>query len=235
MEDAAILYIVATPIGNLEDLTYRAVRILGEVDVLACEDTRRTRILLGKYDISRPAKIISYRESNEKTAVKGIIKLLGEGKSIAVCSDAGYPGLSDPGYRLIREAVEHGFEVVVLPGASAIATAIVSSGLPTDSYTFLGFPPRKKGQMARFFENERENSHTLVIFESPFRVGKTLDSALEVLGDRMAAVCIELTKKFERIHRGYLSDLADQFRDRKIKGEVTIVIAGNNPKFTRSG
>ncbi len=234
MEDTAILYIVATPIGNLEDLTYRAVRILGEVDVLACEDTRRTRILLGKYDISRPAKIISYREKNEKTAVKGIIKLLGEGKSVAVCSDAGYPGLSDPGYRLIREAAGLGIEVVVLPGASAIATAIVSSGLPTDSYTFLGFPPRKKGQMARFFANERENSHTLVIFESPFRVGKTLDSALELLGDRLGAVCIELTKKFERIHRGYLSDLADKFRDRKIKGEVTIVIAGNNPKFTRS-
>ncbi len=234
MTDAAILYIVATPIGNLEDLTYRAVRILGEVDVLACEDTRRTRTLLGKYDISRPAKIISYREKNEITAVKGIIKLLGEGKSVAVCSDAGYPGLSDPGYRLIREAAGLGFEVVVLPGASAIATAIVSSGLPTDSYTFLGFPPRKKNQMARFFNKEKDNTHTLVIFESPFRVGVTLESALTVLGDRMGAVCIELTKKFERIHRGYLSDLADKFRDRKIKGEVTIVIAGNNPKFTRS-
>jgi 16S rRNA (cytidine1402-2'-O)-methyltransferase len=235
MTDAAILYIVATPIGNLEDLTYRAVRILGEIDVLACEDTRRTRTLLGKYDISRPAKIISYREKNEITAVKGIIKLLGEGKSVAVCSDAGYPGLSDPGYRLIREAVEHGYEVVVLPGASAIATAIVSSGLPTDSYTFLGFPPRKKGQIARFFNKEKDNTHTLVIFESPFRVGVTLESALNVLGDRMGAVCIELTKKFERIHRGYLSDLADKFRNRKIKGEVTIVIAGNNPKFTRPG
>lgn len=234
MTDAAILYIVATPIGNLEDLTYRAVRILGEIDVLACEDTRRTRILLGKYDIPRPAKIISYREKNEITAVKGIIKLLSEGKSVAVCSDAGYPGLSDPGYRLISEAAGLGIQVVVLPGASAIATAIVSSGLPTDSYTFLGFPPRKKGQMARFFNKEKDNTHTLVIFESPFRVGKTLDSALEVLGDRMGAVCIELTKKFERIHRGYLSDLADKFRDRKIKGEVTIVIAGNNPKFTRS-
>ncbi|MFH1515398.1 MAG: 16S rRNA (cytidine(1402)-2'-O)-methyltransferase [bacterium] len=233
MPDKPILYIVATPIGNLEDFTFRAVRILGEVDILACEDTRRTRNLFTHYNIPLPGKIISYREKNEQYSVAGIIKLLDEGKSIAVCSDAGYPGLSDPGYRLVSEAVEQDYEVVVIPGAGAISTAVVVSGLPTDSFTYLGFPPRKSGALKRFFETEKDNAHTLVYFESPMRVSKSLAAALEVLGDRKAAVCIELTKLFEVIHRGYLSELVEKFHDKKIKGEVTIVIAGNNPKFVR--
>ncbi len=233
MDSGPILYIVATPIGNLEDITLRAIRILGEVDVLACEDTRRTKNLLDKHKIPGPKKIISYREKNEKNAAPGIIKLLNEGKSVAVCSDAGYPGISDAGYRLIKEAVENNIKVVVIPGASAIPTALLSSGLPTDSFTFLGFPPRKSGQRKRFLIAEKENLHTLVIYESPFRVVKLLIDALEVLGDRKAAVCIELTKMFERTNRGYLSELIEEFEGKKIKGEVTIVIAGNKPDFIR--
>ena len=234
MSETPILYIVATPIGNLDDFTFRAVKILGEVDILACEDTRRTRILLNKYEIRPPSRIISYREKNEVTAVQGILKLLENGNSVALCTDAGYPGLSDPGYRLISAAVEKGIEIVVIPGASAIEVALVSSGLPTDSFTFLGFPPRKPGQRLRFFDDEKENSHTLVLFEAPSRVVKTLESALESLGDRKSAVCIELTKKYERIHRGYLADLIKELEDVNIRGEVTIVVAGNNRKFIRT-
>ncbi|MCX6645219.1 MAG: 16S rRNA (cytidine(1402)-2'-O)-methyltransferase [bacterium] len=233
MSDKPALYIVATPIGNLDDFSFRAVKILGEVDVLACEDTRRTKILLSKFEIRQPSRMISYREKNEVTAVQGIIKLLENGNTVALCTDAGYPGLSDPGYRLISAAVEKGIEVIVIPGASAVDVALASSGLPTDSFTFLGFPPRKDGQRLRFFETEKDSSHTLIFFESPMRVVETLLSALEALGDRKTAVCIELTKIFERIHRGYLSDLIEELRDIKIKGEVTIVIAGNNRKFLK--
>jgi len=228
-----VLYIVATPIGNLEDITLRAIRILGEVDVLACEDTRRTRILLDRHNIARPAKIISYREQNEKNATPGIIKLLNEGKSVAVCSDAGYPGISDAGYRLVFAAVDSGISVTVIPGASAVPVALLTSGLPTDSYSFLGFPPKKQGQRQNFLKSFADLAQTLILYESPNRVGKLLADAFEVLGDRKAAVCIELTKMFEETHRGWLKDLVEQFRDVKIKGEVTVVIAGNNRKFIR--
>jgi 16S rRNA (cytidine1402-2'-O)-methyltransferase len=227
------LFVIATPIGNLEDISHRAIRVLGEIDVLACEDTRRTRILLDRYEIKAPSKIISHREQNEKISGPGIIKLLEEGKTVGLVSDAGYPGLSDPGYRLISEAIERGIRVEVIPGAGAIEVALLSSGLPSDSFVFLGFPPRKPGQLRRFFENERESPHTLVLYESPMRTGKLLGAALEVLGDRKAAVCIELTKMFEETKRGFLSELAEEFKEKKIKGEVTVVIAGNNPKFSR--
>lgn len=227
------LFVIATPIGNLEDISHRAIRVLGEIDVLACEDTRRTRILLDRYGIKAASKIISHREQNEKVSAPGIIKLLEEGKTVGLVSDAGYPGLSDPGYRLISEAIEKGIRVEVIPGAGAIEVALLSSGLPSDSFVFLGFPPRKPGQLRRFFEEETESSHTLVIYESPMRTGKLLAAALEVLGDRKAAVCMELTKMFEETKRGYLSELAEEFKEKKIKGEVTVVIAGNNPKFRR--
>ena len=233
MSNDGILYIVATPIGNLEDMSFRAIRILGEVDVLACEDTRRTRILFEKYKIPSPGKIISYREQNEKIAAEGIIKLIEGGKSVALCSDAGYPGLSDPGYRLISAAGERGIEIVVIPGADSISVAVVVSGLPTDSYIFLGFPPKKSGARRHFLEDEKDHSHTMVIFESPLRVSGLLQDAFEALGDRKAAVCVELTKKFEKVHRGYLSKLVELMKDKKIKGEVVVVIAGNNPKFVR--
>ncbi|MCK5526059.1 MAG: rRNA small subunit methyltransferase 1, partial [Candidatus Latescibacteria bacterium] len=157
--------------------------------------------------------------------------LLSEGEDIALCSDGGYPGVSDPGYRIIHEAIENGFEVQVIPGAGAVTMALVASGLPSSSYTFKGFPPRKPGPRKRFLEMEKEFPHTLIFFESPFRVAKLLEAALSVLGNRQAAVCIELTKMYEQVHRGYLEELLEQFEGRKIRGEVTVVIAGNHPKF----
>lgn len=230
----SILYIVATPIGNLEDLSPRARRVLTEADVIACEDTRRTGQLLTLAGIVRRAPFVSYREGNEERAGEQLLSDLASGRTVVLCTDGGMPGISDPGFRLIREATQRGMDVQVVPGPSAVTVALVTSGLPTSSYTFKGFPPRKPGVLRRFFEEERDAAHTLVIFESPYRVGKTLQAAFEVLGDREAAVCIELTKKFERVGRGYLSDLAKRYASEAIKGEATIVIAGNHPKFRRS-
>ena len=154
-----------------------------------------------------------------------------EGLSVGICSDAGYPGHQRRGYRLISRAVEEGFEVEVIPGAGAVETALLSSGLPTSSFTFKGFPPRKPGVKRRFLTQDKDQPHTLVFYESPFRVAALLRDALEVYGDRRAAVCIELTKKFEKTHRGTLGELLERFKDATIRGEVTVVIAGNNPKF----
>lgn len=228
-----MLYMVATPIGNLEDLSFRAARILKEVDVLACEDTRRTRILLQHYGIPAPRILMSYHEHNEEKAGDNIIEHLERGLNVALVTDGGYPAISDPGYRVVSEARRRGLRVEVIPGAGAVETSLVASGLPTSSYTFKGFPPTKPGPRRRFFEAERDLPHTLVVFESPLRVGKMLDDARAVLGDRQAAVCVEMTKMFEEVHRGYLGELAAKFRDAKVRGEVTVVIAGNNPKFAR--
>ena len=234
MSELGTLFVIATPIGNLEDMSHRAVRVLGEIQVLACEDTRRTRILLQHFKISPPTNIVSYHEHNEKRAGRHILRLLSEGKDVALCSDSGYPGVSDPGYRIISEAIEQGFTVQVIPGAGAVTTALLVSGLPSSSFTFKGFPPRKKGHQRRFLEMEKESPHTLVFFESPMRVGRLLEMALSVLGNRKAAVCIELTKMFEQVHRGFLADLVQKFKEKKIRGEVTVVIAGNHPKFIAS-
>ena len=228
-----MLSLVSTPIGNLDDMSPRAVAALRDADIIACEDTRRTRILLTHFEIPRPREMISYREQTEQRSAEYLMQKLEAGLSVAVCSDGGSPGISDPGYRVVRLAAERGVDMEVIPGPSAVQVALLLSGLPTSSFTFKGFPPRKRGQMARFFEEEKAASHTLVFFESPYRVGKSLEVALEVFGDREAAVCIELTKKFERVSRGYLSELLETFGDRKVKGEVTLVIAGNNPKFAR--
>jgi 16S rRNA (cytidine1402-2'-O)-methyltransferase len=229
----SILYVVATPIGNLEDLSPRAKRVLTEVQTIACEDTRRTGMLLSLAGIERRAAFVSYREGNEDRVGEELLGRLAAGETVALCTDGGYPGVSDPGFRLVREAVRRGIVVQVVPGACAATVALVVSGLSTSSYTFKGFPPRKPGVLRRFFEEERAAAHTLVLYESPYRVGKTLAAALEVLGDREAAICIELTKKFERVTRGYLSALAAQFKGQAIRGEVTLVIAGANPKFQR--
>ncbi|OGV67261.1 MAG: 16S rRNA (cytidine(1402)-2'-O)-methyltransferase [Lentisphaerae bacterium RIFOXYA12_FULL_48_11] len=226
-----MLSIVATPIGNLDDISARALQVLRESDVIACEDTRRTRILLTHFGIPRPGIFVSYRQGNEQSTGDYIMRLLSEGRRVAMCSDGGYPGISDPGYRLVATAAAQGIEYQVIPGASAVDVALLMSGLPTSSYTFKGYPPRRPGVLRRFFEEEKDMPHTLIFFESPFRVGATLAVVLEVFGDRRAAVCIELTKKFERVSRGFLKQLCQEFAGLKIKGEITIVVAGNNKKF----
>ena len=227
-----MLHVVATPVGNLGDLTPRARDAFTSADVIACEDTRRTWALLSAHHITRP-RMISYRQGREESAGQQILKELEAGREVVLCSDGGYPGISDPGYRLVRQAIEADIPFDVLPGACAVDLALIYSGLPTSSYTFKGFPPRKPGALRRFFEEEKEAAHTLIVYESPFRVGHTLKAALEVLGNRQAAVCIELTKQFERVSRGWLADLAAEYDGKPVKGEVALVIAGSNPKFVR--
>ncbi len=228
-----MLRFVCTPIGNLEDMTPRAIRVLREADVIACEDTRRTRALLTHFEISRPSELVSYRDPHEARTATYLMHKLEAGLQVVVCTDGGAPGISDPGYRIARLAAQAGYDMEAVPGASAVTAAIMVSGLPSASFTFKGFPPRKSGGLLRFFANEADREHTLVYFESPYRVGKSLAAAHEALGNREAAVCIELTKVHERVARGYLVDLANQFKDAKVKGEVTIVIAGNHPAFAR--
>jgi 16S rRNA (cytidine1402-2'-O)-methyltransferase len=227
----AKLYIIATPIGNLEDLSFRAMRLLGEVDALACEDTRKTRKIFERYTIKSPRIILSYHEHNEQSAGRRIRQLLKEGLDVALCSNAGYPGISDPGYRIINDVWEDRYSVEVIPGPGAVETALVASGLPSSSFTFRGFAPRKKGQRKRFLEEERDRPHTLILFESPHRLTGLLNDALRVLGNRLSAVCIELTKRFEEVTRGFLADLCEQYEGKRLRGEITVVIAGNNRKF----
>ncbi len=229
----SILYAIATPIGNLEDISLRALRVLGEVDALACEDTRHTRVLLDRHGIEPPGTIFSYHEHNEFSAGRRTMKLLEQGNDVALVTNAGAPSISDPGYRVIASGIEEGHEVVFIPGASAPLTALVISGLPVASFTFKGFPPKKTGQRKNWFAAEKELPHTLIFFESSKRIGETLADALDVLGDRRVAVCFELTKKFERVNRGWLSELVEEYRQSNPKGEITACIAGNTRKFIR--
>ena len=230
----AKLYVIATPIGNLEDITVRGLRMLEEVDALACEDTRQTRKIYERYNIDRPKLIFSYHEYNEERAGSRILGLLKKDLSVGLCTNAGSPGISDPGYRIITASLSEGFEVEVIPGANAVTTALLASGLPTSSYTFKGFLPKKRGQRRASLFTEKDAAHTIVVFESPYRILECLEDAQEVLGDRQAAVCIELTKKFETVYRGYLSETREKLQDAVIKGEITVVISGSNPKFTRT-
>lgn len=228
-----MLHVVATPIGNLGDLSPRAVEALRSAAMIACEDTRRTWQLLTHFGIPRPPEMLSYRQGNEERVAERVLAALAEGLEVALCSDGGYPGISDPGYRLVRSCAKGGVAYEVIPGASAVDVALLMSGLPTSSFTFRGFPPRGPGALRNWFAEDRDKAHTLVCYESPFRIGATLAAAYEALGDREAAVCIELTKLHERVSRGYLSDLAREFAGAKVKGEVALVIAGSNPKFAR--
>ena len=170
-----------------------------------------------------------------RPALHELIADIKAGKEVALCSDGGYPGISDPGYRLIRTCAKEGVPYEVIPGASAVNVALLMSGLSTSSFTFRGFPPRGPGALRNWFAEDADKEHTLICYESPFRIAATLEAALDALGDREAAVCIELTKLHERVSRGYLSDLVREFKDAKVKGEVALVIAGNNPKFRREG
>jgi 16S rRNA (cytidine1402-2'-O)-methyltransferase len=200
--------------------------------LIACEDTRRTWALLTHFEIPRP-EMISYRQGNEERVSERIVAAVKEGLEVALCSDGGYPGISDPGYRLIRKCAQENVPYDIIPGASAVNVALLMSGLSTSSFTFRGFPPRGPGAIRNWFSEDKDKEHTLICYESPFRIGATLEAALDALGDREAAVCIELTKMHERVSRGYLSDLVKEFKDAKVKGEVALVIAGNNSKFIR--
>jgi 16S rRNA (cytidine1402-2'-O)-methyltransferase len=224
------LVIIGTPIGNLDDLSPRAQRTLGQLDALACEDTRVTRKIFERYDIHSPRTIFSYHEHNEEMGGKRMLGLLAQGLAVGLCSDGGMPGVSDPGYRVITAALDAGHNIEVIPGPSAVLTALVLSGLSTASFTFKGFPPRKSGQRQKWFEQEKHLPHTLIVFDSPFRIVPLLEDALTALGDRPGAVCIELTKKFERVHRGRLSELIQELDGKGLQGEATVVIAGADRK-----
>ena len=216
-----VLYVVATPIGNLEDITLRALRVLGEVELIAAEDTRTARKLLNRYDIK--TRLTSYFEHNKKNKMPFLLETLKE-QDIALISEAGTPGISDPGYELIKGAIEKGFRVVALPGPSAVTTAMAASGLPSDQFIYLGFLPRKKGEKRRLLESVSTEPRTIICFESPYRMVDSLEAMLEKLGDRNVAVCRELTKLYEEVFRGPLSEAVKHFQ--KPRGEFTIVIQG---------
>ena len=222
-----MLYLVATPIGNLGDITVRALEILKTVDMIASEDTRRTGILLKHYGISKPQ--MAYQEHNEDRAGERIMGLLAEGKSVAVVTEAGTPGISDPGYTIVQRAIEAGEEISMAPGAAAVVMAVVLSGLAVHSFTYRGFAPHKGGPRRRFLEVDAASPHTLAFYESPYRVEAFLEDALAVYGDRRAALAHELTKLHESVERGTVSELLALVRRSKPKGEYVILIAGAEP------
>jgi 16S rRNA (cytidine1402-2'-O)-methyltransferase len=220
-----MLYLVATPIGNLNDITLRALTTLREVDVIASEDTRKTGILLKHFAISKPQ--IAFHEHNEQRTGEYIEELLKQGKSVAVVTNAGTPGISDPGFTLVRRAIHAQIEVTMIPGPTAFVMALVLSGLPVHSFTFRGFAPRKAAARRRFIAIDRESPHTLIFYESPYRLEAFLKDALEVFGDRGAAIANDLTKMFETVLRGTLSSLLGQVAQSKLRGEYIVVIAGS--------
>jgi len=216
-----MLYIVSTPIGNLEDITLRAIRTLKEVDVIAAEDTRHSHILLQKYEISKP--VMSYHSYSDDRKLEKLIDILKEGKSVAVISDAGTPGISDPAYTLIKRAIEEGIQICPIPGASSLLSALVMSGMKMNQFIYLGFLPLKKGRQT-LLKSLAEEDRTMVIFEAPHRLERTLGDLKEYLGDRQIAVCREITKIFEEARRGKISEMITHFEKTKPRGEFVLVI-----------
>lgn len=240
-----MLYLVATPIGNLKDITLRALEILKTADIIACEDTRRTGQLLKHYEISaprsgnvtaedapggRPQHLLSFHEHSGQGRIREIISLLKEGKMVALVSDCGTPLISDPGFPLVREAIREGIRVEAVPGPSALVSGLVASGLPTERFAFWGFLPAKSARRKKELKEAGKLEHTLVFFESPYRITAVLGEMVEIFGDREAAVCRELTKKFEEVIRGNLAELAARFRQSKALGEFVLVVAGRGRK-----
>ncbi|MBR6963739.1 MAG: 16S rRNA (cytidine(1402)-2'-O)-methyltransferase [Prevotella sp.] len=223
-----ILYVVPTPVGNMEDMTLRAIRILKEADLVLAEDTRTSGILLKHFEIKN--HLMSHHKFNEHGTAAGIVERLKAGQTIALISDAGTPGISDPGFYLVREAVQAGITVQTLPGATAFVPALVSSGLPDDRFCFEGFLPQKKGRQTRL-ESLREESRTMVFYESPYRLLKTLGQFAEVFGpERRVSVCREISKVHEESVRGTLADVIAHFTETEPKGEIVIVVAGAESK-----
>ena len=219
-----MLYVVPTPIGNLEDITLRAIRILKEVDAVVAEDTRTSGILLKHYSISKP--LISFHKFNEHKIVTSLIDKMLQGETLALISDAGTPGISDPGFLLVREAISNDIQVVTLPGATAMIPAVVSSGLPCDKFVFEGFLPQKKGRN-KLVEMLKSEQRTMIFYESPNRLVKSLELFKEAFGeDRKAAVCREISKLHEEIKRGTLSELIEYFSVNAPRGEIVIVVGG---------
>ena len=223
-ESPGTIYLVPTPIGNMGDITARALEVLAAVDIVACEDTRVSGNLLKKLNINK--KLISYHEYNERSRADLLVESVVNGKSVAVITDGGSPGISDPAYRVVRAAIEKGISLVALPGPCAIIPALTASGLPTDRFFFEGFLPQKSAARRKRLSQLSEYPHTLVFYESPYRVQKTLTDALEMLGDREACLAREITKKFEQYLRGSISRILAELSGRNVKGEVVLVIAG---------
>ncbi len=227
------LFVVATPIGNMEDITLRAIKVLKGADVVAAEDTRVARKLLGHYGISRPVE--SYFEHNEREKAPLLVGQMMEGAKVALISDAGTPGISDPGYRLVRLAADNSIPVEPVPGPSALAAALSVSGLPTDRFTFLGFAPSAEGRRKSFFLSLRGEAHTYVMYESPKRIMKTLECAIEMLGDVEACLVREMTKRFEEVLRGALGSIIAALKDREVKGEITLILRTEKPVVAKAG
>jgi 16S rRNA (cytidine1402-2'-O)-methyltransferase len=223
-----MLTVVPTPIGNLSDITLRALEALKQADIIVCEDTRQTQKLLQHYEISKP--LLSYHDHSAPQKTAGLTALLKEGKHLALVSDGGTPLVSDPGFQIVHEALAQGLPLEVLPGPSAVTTALVLSGLPTDSFSFLGFLSNKGQRRRHELEALAGREETLIFFESPFRVVKALEDMLEVFGDREAAVARELTKKFEEVLRGHLSELIQDMTRKPRKGEMVVLVAGKDRK-----
>jgi 16S rRNA (cytidine1402-2'-O)-methyltransferase len=220
----AKLYIVATPIGNLEDITLRALRILKEVDFILCEDTRETRKLTNKYEINKP--LLSYHQHSKLQKIEQIIELLRNGKNLALVSDAGTPAISDPGGKLVEEvlrALGDKAQIIPIPGPTAVAAAASISGFPTDKFLFLGFPPNKHGR-GKFFQKIVESEETVIFYESTYRIIKSLEELRGMSGKRQVAVCRELTKMFETIYRGTVSEVINKLQKDVTKGEFVIVV-----------
>ena len=228
-----MLYLIPTPIGHLRDITLRALDVLKQVDLIACEDTRRTQKLLTHYEIKKP--LVSFHEYSGESRVHEIIQEIKEGKSVALVSDSGTPLISDPGFPVVREAIRNGIRIEALPGACAAVTALAASGLSAVSYSFFGFLPAKSAARKRKLVCVADREETLIFYESPFRLLQALNDIKEILGDREAVLARELTKKFEEISRGYLSELIEKFSKKKILGEIVILVAGKNQKEVLHG
>jgi len=218
-----MLYIVSTPIGNLEDISIRAVEVLSSVDLIAAEDTRTTKILLDHYSIAKP--IISYHSYNEERRIPELISKLKQGTSIALVSEAGTPGISDPAYKIIRTAIEQHIPLTVIPGASAFLSALIVSGLNVERFLFEGFIPIKKGR-STFLKKLSKEKYTIVFYESPHRLLRTLQDLKEIFGDRKISISRELTKKFEETYRGKISTAIDYFSKKNIRGEFVLTVEG---------
>lgn len=219
---AGCLFVVATPIGNLEDISLRALRVLKEADVIACEDTRETSKLLSHYDIRK--RLVSYHEHNELTCAPELVIELEQGAKVALVSDAGTPTISDPGYRLVHLALRHGIQVVPIPGASAFMAALVASGMPVEEFTFEGFLPSRPTQRRKKLRELSAEPRTLIFYEAPHRLQDTLEDALEILGNRPAAIAREVTKVYEEFLRGHIENLLESVRKKAPRGEITLLI-----------